>query len=351
MKAAIVHAVGPALCVGASLFSTAALADVFPLKSDDLGLTHRYKTSDHATGANQGLGKDIIAVRPIGNDKWHHLVADGADKTINTNHLIYGRKVYAMVSGTVVSCWRNAPDNAKAGTKDPDVESYLIGVGGNNVVIKTADGVYVKHSHMIPGSISSSICPHNKTRFDKPSGSTLPPEAAVTNGAKIVKGQLLGRAGNSGNSTMPHLHVHMFKNNAAYPMKFEHGQTTPYTNSTASPLGPWTLLNGNSLPTGPILIWAPRSTSNWTVNNISAAAFQGWFNHMRDSGEMPENQPCTAGGAYYNTQWVPSKGSWYARMGMSATEMANLTNTLAAQGYTQYKWWYCGEVRSAIWRK
>lgn len=351
MKVTIFKVIGPALCIGASLASGAAFADAFPLKADDLGLTHRYKTSDHATGANQGMGKDIIAVRPIGDDKWHHLIADGADKTVNANHLIYRRKVYAMAAGTVVSCWRNAPDNAQAGTKDPDVESHLIGVGGNNVVIKTAAGVYVKHSHLVPGTIAATICPHSKTRFDKPSGSTLPAEAAVTNGAKIAKGQYLGLAGNSGNSSMPHLHVHMFKDDAPVEMKFEHGQTTPYTDSTASLGGPWTLLKGSALPTGPILIWAARSTSNWTVNNITAGHFQGWFNHMKDSGQMPESLACTSGGAIYNTQWVPSQGSWYAKAGMSATEMANLTNTLAGQGYSQYKWWYCDASRSAIWRK
>ena len=192
---------GTALLAGAAALSASASAAVFPMKSDDLGLTHRYKTGDHATGADQGLGKDIGIVRPIGNNKWSGLVSDGADKTVNSNHLIYGKKVYAMVSGTVVNCWRNAPENAKAGTKDQDVLDFYIGVGGNHVWIKTDDGVYAEHAHMIPGSISSAICPNNKTRFDKPSSSVMPGEAAVLNGAKITKGQYLGLAGNSGNST------------------------------------------------------------------------------------------------------------------------------------------------------
>lgn len=351
MKLITFKAVGTALCVSVSLLSVSAFAGVFPLKSDDLNLTHRYKTSDHASGGNQEFAQDIVAMRPIGDDKWSALVADGADKTVNANHLIYGRKVYAMVSGTMYNCWRNAPDNAKAGTKDADVLSHYIGVGGNHVVIKTDDGVYAKHSHMIPGSIPSTICPHNKTRFDEPSGSTFPPEGAVTNGVKITKGQYLGLAGNSGNSGGPHLHVHMLKDGAAYEMKFEHGQTTPYTDDTASSNGPWTLLNGSALPKGPILIWAPRSTGHWYVNNISSAAFQSWFNHMKDSGQMPESLACTNGGAVYNTEWVPSKGAWYAKAGMSANELATLSNTLAMQGYSQYKWWYCDAARSAIWRK
>lgn len=342
---------GTALLASAAVFSASVSATQFPLKSDDLNLNHRYKTGDHSTGAQQGLGKDIIALRPIGNDSWSSLVSDGADNTVNSNHLIYGKKVYAMVSGTVVNCWRNAPENAKAGTKDADVLNFYIGVGGNHVLIRTDDGVYAEHAHMIPGSISSAICPNNKTRFDSPSSSTQPAEANVVNGVHITKGQYLGLAGNSGNSTGPHVHVHMIKNNMAFAMPIEHGQTTPFTNGDTPTTGPWTLLKGNALPTGNILVWAPRSTGNWTVNNISSAAFQGWFNHMTDSGQMPENLPCTNGGATYNTDWVPSKGSWVAKAGMSATELANQTNTLANQGFYQYKWWYCDSVRSAIWRK
>lgn len=339
-----------AIIVAATL-SASASAAVFPLKSDDMGLTHRYKTGDHATGALQGLGKDIIALRPTSGNNWTDLVTDGADPTVNANRLIYGKKVYATVSGTVVNCWRNAPNNAKAGTKDPDVLNFYIGVGGNHVLIKTDDGVYAEHAHMIPGSISSAICPNNKTRFDSPSGSTQPPEGNVVNGAKIVKGQYLGLAGNSGNSTGPHVHVHMIKNGAPFGMVFEHGQTTPFTNGVTPQTGPWTLLQGSTLPTGNILVWAPRSTAYWNVNNISSAAFQGWFNHMTDSGQMAESLACTDGGAYYDTQWVPAQGAWYARAGMTATELANQTNAMSLQGFYQYKWWYCGSMRSAIWRK
>jgi hypothetical protein len=335
----------------AAVLSASACAAVFPMKSDDLSLTHRYITGDHATGALQGMGKDIGLVRPIGNNQWSGLVSDGADKTVNANHLIYGKKVYAMVSGTVVNCWRNAPNNAKAGTKDADVLNFYIGVGGNHVWIKTDDGVYAEHAHMIPGSISSAICPNEKARFDKPSANVMPPEAAVTGGVRITKGQYLGLAGNSGNSTGPHLHVHMVKDGAPFAMAFEHGQTTPFTNGATPPTGPWTLLKGSALPTGPILVWAPRSTGHWFVNNISSAAFQGWFNHMTDSGQMPENLPCESGGAFYDTEWVPSVGSWYAKAGMNAAELANQTNALALQGFYQYKWWYCDSVRSAIWRK
>jgi hypothetical protein len=345
----IIHS---ALLAGAALVTLSAHADDFPLKSDDLNLNHRYVTGTHGGGYLQSLAKDIGAVRYVGNNKWSYLVSDGADETVNSNHLIYGRKVYAMVSGTVVGCWRNAPDNSKAGTKDWAVQNFYIGVAGNHVWIRTDDGVYALHAHMIPGSISSAICPHNATKFSKASDTGwIAPEAAVTNGVRITKGQYLGLAGNSGNSTGPHVHVHMAKDKTAFDMHFDHGQTTPFVNDSAAQTGPWTLLKGKTLPTGPILVWAPRSTGYWTVNNVSSAAFQGWFNHMTDSGQMPESLACTNSGAVYNTEWVPGKGSWIAHAGMTAAELAEKTNALAQQGYYQYKWWYCDSVRSAIWRK
>ncbi|MES2322312.1 MAG: M23 family metallopeptidase [Pseudomonadota bacterium] len=348
----VCNVIRSAMLAGAALLSVSASAADFPLKSDDLNLNHRYVTGTHGAGYLQGEAKDIGAVRHIGNNKWSNLVSDGADSTVNANHLIYGKKMYAMVSGTVVGCWRNAPDNAKAGTKDKDVLDFYIGVAGNHVWIKTDDGIYALHAHMIPGSVPASICPNNKVKFTNPSDTGwIAPEAAVSGGVKITKGQFIGLSGNSGNSTGPHVHVHMAKNSAVYKMPFAHGQTTPYTNGNAAPNGPWTLLKGSTLPDGPILVWAPRSTAYWTVNNIASQAFQGWFNHMTDSGEMPENMPCTSGGAVYNTDWVPSQGSWYAGAGMTAAEMATKTNTLAMQGYSLYKWWYCDSVRSAIWRK
>jgi hypothetical protein len=346
------NAVRTVMLASAALISISASAAEFPLRSDDLNLNYRYQTSDHGGGYLQALARDISAVRPTGANTWDNLIADGADSTVNSNHLIYGKKIHAMVSGTVVGCWRNAPENAKAGTKDADVLNFYIGVAGNHVWIRSDDGVYALHAHAIPGSIPASICPHEATKFTTPSSTGwIAPEAAVTNGVRVTAGQVIGLAGNSGNSTAPHLHVHMAKNNAVYDMPFAHGSTTSYVGGVASPSGPWKMLNGSVLPTGPILIWAPHSTAYWTVNNIKDEDFQGWFNHMADSGEMPENIPCTNSGQIYNTDWVPSKGGWYANFGMTAADMSAKTAAYGAQGFSLYKWWYCGSIRSAIWRK
>lgn len=345
-------ALGSALLIGAALFSVSSMAAQFPLRADDLNLNHRYKTTDHGGGYLQTLAKDIVAVRRTANGTWSSLVADGADATVNANHLIYNKPIRAMISGTVVGCWRNAPNNAKAGTKDQDVLDFYIGVAGNHVWILGDDGTYALHAHAIPGTVPASICPHNATKFTNPSSTGwIAPEAAVTNGVRVNAGQIIGYVGNSGNSTGPHLHVHMAKDATAKAMPFDHGSTTPNTNNSAPVGGPWTLLKGNALPSGPILIWAPHSTAYWTVNNIPDEHFQGWFNHMADSGEMPENIPCTNGGQIYNTDWVPATGPWLANFGMTPTEFTLKNAEYAGKGFSLYKWWYCDNIRSAIWRK
>ena len=143
----------------------------------------------------------------------------------------------------------------------------------------------------------------------------------------------------------------MEKDGNPVTIKFDHGQTTPYTNNIASVNGPWTLLKGNALPSGKVLVWAPHSVGYWTVNNIPDERMQAWFNHFADSGVMLDTFPCSNGGQTYATTWIPASGSWYAYYGMSLTSFNNKSNELAGLGYTRTGWWYCGSVYTGIWRK
>jgi len=333
-------------------WSITTLAVDFPLRADDINLNHRYSTSSHWSGGAQAEARDIIAVRHTGNGNWTHLKADGADSTVNANHLVYGAKIRAMEAGTVVGCWRNSPEN-KAGSKLQKLLDGYIGLAGNHVWVLQDNGVYALYAHAQPGTVPSNLCPHNDTYLTNPEKSNPWTQDGVVNGGvRITKGQVLGLVGNSGNSTGPHLHVHMQTSNTAVAMKFDHGQYTPFSaNNTASQNGPWTLLKGSALPNQKVLVWAPHSVGYWTVNNIPDEAMQGWFNHFADAGEMIDTFPCTDGGQIYNTTWIPAKGSWYAYFGMSSAEFAQKSNDLAFKGYTRTGWWYCGAVYTGIWRK
>ena len=94
-----------------------------------------------------------------------------------TQYETFGKEVYAPVAGTVVS--------VENGIVDQPVGSVdNINFGGNYVVIEVEAGVNVILAHLQEGSV------------------------VVSEGALVSEGQLLGRIGNSGQTTQPHLHIH-----------------------------------------------------------------------------------------------------------------------------------------------
>jgi hypothetical protein len=336
----------------AAFVSISAVAAELPLRADDINLNYRYTTTTHWSGGEQADGFDVFAKRHTGSGKWSDLKTDGANTKLTSSYIIYGVKMRAMESGTVVHCWRNAPENVP-GSKLQQLTDGYIAYAGNYLKVLQDDGVYAIYAHAQPGSIPSSLCPHNATYTATPApGYVLASGGKVTGGARITKGQVLGLVGNSGNTPVPHLHVHMeTADGLPVKIKFDHGQTTPYTNQTASVNATWTLLKGNSLPAGEVMIWAPHSVGYWTVNNIPDERMQAWFNHFADSGVMPNIYACTDNGQIYNTGWVPSSGAWQAYHGMSLTSFNKKSDDLAKLGYTRYGWWYCGSVYTGIWRK
>ncbi|HTF97011.1 MAG TPA: M23 family metallopeptidase [Cellvibrio sp.] len=340
------------MVASAALVSVSASAMDFPLRADDINLNYRYTTDTHWSGGAQADALDIVARRHIGNGKWDHLKTNGADNKVNSNHIIYGAKIRAMEDGTVVNCWRNAPENTPGSNHAKVTEGY-IAYAGNYLYVRHDDGNYALYAHAQPGSIPTNLCPKNATYSStaKP-GYVLNSDGWVSSGARITKGQVLGLVGNVGNSSGPHLHVHMqTSDNLPVAMEFDHGQTTPFTNETAAVNATWTLLKGKSIPAGEMMVWAPHSVGYWTVNNIPDERMQAWFNHFTDSGVMPNVYACTDNGQIYNTGWVPSSGSWYAYHGMSLTSFNKKSTDLASLGYTRYGWWYCGSVYTGIWRK
>lgn len=336
----------------ATLVSISASAAEFPLRADDINLNYRYTTNNHWSGAEQADGFDIFAKRHAGNNIWSDLKTDTADTALTSSYIIYGAKIRAMESGTVVNCWRNAPENVP-GSKLPQLTNGYIAYAGNYLYVQHDDGTYALYAHAQTGSIPSSLCPKNATYNSTPKPAyVLNTDGWVSGGAHITKGQVLGLVGISGNTARPHLHVHM-QTSSGLPVKikFDHGQTTPYTNQAAPVNATWTLLKGKSLPSGEVMVWAPHSVGNWTVNNIPAVRMQAWFNHFVDSGVMIDTYPCSNNGQTYSTSWIPSKGAWLARHGMSLEDFESYSMGYASQGFVRTNSWNCGPVYTAIWRK
>jgi hypothetical protein len=338
----------------AGLMSAAAQTVEFPIHANDLKPGERIVTTIHATGGGPQTGaKDLRILRWVADNNWPNLKEGQTDESVNSNYLVYGRPVYAMASGTVVGCWRNAPENA-GHTKRPEIATGKILLQGNHLWIKQADGNIALYAHAPTGGIPESLCPNNAVFLTgKALGGPIwtQPEATVANGAHVTAGQLLFHVGNSGNSSEPHLHVHLVNSsNTWQPMKFARGQTTPFNNG-ASLNGPWTRLEGKALPMATILVWPPHPIGNWTDNGIEGSAYQRVFDHFVDSGEMADTVSCKDNGAVYDSTWIPAKGYWIGQHGMSISEHAAKNAEYTKQGYKQTSVYTCGSVMVAIWRK
>lgn len=98
--------------------------------------------------------------------------------TRNEEYHCWGRPILAPGSGIVAAARDGLPDNAP-GRMDPTVPP------GNHVVIDHGNGEYSFLAHVQQGSVTAR------------------------QGDPVSQGDLLGKCGNSGNSSEPHLHYHL----------------------------------------------------------------------------------------------------------------------------------------------
>jgi hypothetical protein len=93
----------------------------------------------------------------------------------------YGSSILAAAPGVVVAVMDGLPDQEPVGTV---TNLTAANSNGNSVIVDIGSGRYIDYAHMKPGTIP----------------------AWVRNGAVLRRGDLIGRVGNSGNSSAPHLH-------------------------------------------------------------------------------------------------------------------------------------------------
>lgn len=319
---------------------------MLPFKGEDFRDDERvfWGRAIHSSGGVQKYGYDLGIMRyDFRHKKWKQHTGTGEN---NSDWYIYGRPVYAMQDGTVIACWRNAPENLNRGTGNgswhPELTKYegsksRIYGGGNGMWIKHADGSRVEYAHFQPGTVPASLCPHNDVLLPEiiasPAVNSAWPYIHVPPALqKIVQqGQFLGLVGNSGTSSNPHLHIHreeggtdqtIKSGGSPVKIKFASGLWIPF-NHKNGPYVAWKSFAGQPIPPGPSLIWPPRTTvGEHARHGYPAEHFVALFQHLADSGMWPVWMDCyTVGGkTFVNHIWRPAKKAWRAYFGLNTDE-------------------------------
>ena len=161
---------------------------LFPVKGESFiaagGRT--IEQNHHASEIDQRYALDIVALEPgskipsAQDIKTGNFITHNGYPKINESYYIFGRNIISPANGIVVGTFDGVPDAI------PSESHYdFITPAGNHVVIDHGNNEYSMFAHLQNGSV------------------------AVKNGEDIMAGHLIGRVGNSGNSTEPHLHFHL----------------------------------------------------------------------------------------------------------------------------------------------
>lgn len=132
---------------------------------------------DGALFTAQRYAVDLIRV--LDAEGSHH-----GDAAVNANYAAYGAELLAMGDGVVIAVRDGIPENVPRAEAHA-VEITLETVAGNYVVLDVGGERYVTYAHLQPGSLRVAV------------------------GQRVARGDVLGLLGNSGNSTEPHLHLHV----------------------------------------------------------------------------------------------------------------------------------------------
>jgi murein DD-endopeptidase MepM/ murein hydrolase activator NlpD len=164
-------------------------AYLFPARADDLrdGEFWQGRSAAHspAGGGVQLFGYDLgVVAYDAQQDTWAGLLPGGSINK-NEDYRVWGKRIYAMADGTVHSFANDKPTNPSppADLSPPEI------VEGNHFYIQHGAEL-VLYAHFQKGSLDPDL---------------------MSKGKAVKAGDFLGLAGNSGNSSGPHLHIHAIK--------------------------------------------------------------------------------------------------------------------------------------------
>jgi len=329
--------------------STSGSAYAFPGVAEDLGPGESWYRSKaiHGSGV-QKYGYDLTTIRfDKRANAWTRLKPGiskeryRANKT-NQAFMVYNKPVYAMSDGKVVACWRNAPNNPAPGQSHPGRLSNpkTIYGGGNFLVVDIGNRQRILYAHFNPGSVPRSLCPNNKV-FTADSRNKADQTLPASNQPVIKRGQFLGRVGNSGSSSGPHLHIHRYKGNQALTLPFDSFQYKS-SDDPGDVLADWQRRTNSTLPPGKIAILPKFSKGLKEIarHGLPSAEYQGLFNQARSSGYQLEwiDGFSVGNKVFLNVIFRPSNGgSWVSYHNLTGAQYQQRFNQQKAAGRGLYQ--------------
>jgi hypothetical protein len=226
---------GLAVVLAAAAPLASALAYDLPLFADELDPGERFYTFDHAVTTTQKFGYDITA-RRLDGGSWTSLIPvlsseDHWKNPKNSSYFFYGKPFYAMQDGTIISCWRNAPQNPRPKLPDEDndmplsekgwihqnLKDGLIPGGGNQLWILHDDGTRALYAHAQTGSIRGSVPQTGKVRQGGDMTRTRRTRTAyapsVAAGRRKRRRRPVPRPDRQRGLDRPRVHIHLEKKN------------------------------------------------------------------------------------------------------------------------------------------
>lgn len=144
----------------------------------------------HHSHPKQAYALDIVKLNRFG---WR---ASGVAPTSLAKYEIYGDTIYSPCNGKIIEMVDGLKELAPNEMNKQTQPYRKKNPTGNSVIIQCGD-TQVHIAHMIPGSIK------------------------VKKGELVTTAAKIGKVGNSGNTSEPHLHIHAEKNGKGVPILFD----------------------------------------------------------------------------------------------------------------------------------